>query len=53
MSKLKDQYNYLWWWMLEQGIFISAVLVNLFSASIFAIAMAILHIFVKWYDKFR
>ena len=53
MKNLKEQYAYLWWWFLDKGLFISTIIINLFAASIFSIAMVILHFFVKWYDKFR
>jgi hypothetical protein len=53
IKEIKEQYAYLWWWMLSQGTVLAAVIVNLFSATLFAIMMAILHFFVKWYDKFR
>jgi len=50
-KEIKEQYNYLWWWMLEQGIIVSTILVNSFLFMIFAVGMGILMLFLKWYTR--
>ena len=37
----------LWHWLLEKGLFISAVVINILSAIIFTVAM----LFVIWFTK--
>jgi len=51
IKELKEQYAYVWWWLLENGIFIATIIVNFFLAAIFAIAMGLLYFFLRWYSK--
>lgn len=48
---LKEQYKTLWNWLLAKGLFIAAVIINFFLATIFAIMMVALYYFTKWWDK--
>jgi len=48
VKEIKEQYAYLWWWMLNQGIFISTILVNTFMFAIFTVSMACLYFLMKW-----
>jgi hypothetical protein len=51
IKELKEQYAYVWWWLLENGIIIATIVVNFLSAIIFAIVMGILYFFLKWFGK--
>ena len=51
IKELKEQYAYLWWWLLENGIFVATILVNFVLATIFAIAMAALIFYLKWFGR--
>lgn len=48
---LKREYYTLWNWLLNKGLLIATIIVNFVTATIFAIAMVILHYFMKWWDK--
>jgi hypothetical protein len=47
-KEIKEQYVYLWWWMLEQGIIISALLVNSFLFAIWVAIMTCFYFVMKW-----
>jgi hypothetical protein len=48
VKELKEQYAYLWWWLLSQGIFISTILVNTFMLFIFVFAMTAFYFVMRW-----
>jgi hypothetical protein len=50
-KELGEQYNYVWWWLLDQGILIATFLVNVFLFGMFAITMVILLIALKYFGK--
>jgi hypothetical protein len=50
-KEIKEQYAYVWWWLLENGIVVSTIIVNAFLATIFAVVMSALYFFVRWYSK--
>lgn len=51
IKDIKEQYTYLWWWLLENGLFIATLLVNTFLISVFLFTMSLLYMFVRWYSK--
>jgi hypothetical protein len=51
IKELKEQYAYLWWWLLDKGTVIAWSIVNFFLATIVAIVLAALYFFLKWYSK--
>lgn len=50
-KEIEEQYVYLWWWLLEQGLIIATLLVGSFMIVIFTICMSIIYLFLKWYAK--
>lgn len=50
IKEIKEQYAYLWWWLLNQGIPIAGVLVLLFLGGIFIMCMVAFAFFLKWLD---
>jgi hypothetical protein len=50
-KELGEQYDYTWWWLLEQGIFFASIIVNTVFLTIFAIVMGFLILFLKWFSK--
>lgn len=50
-KELGEQYDYTWWWLLEQGMLISCLIVNTFFATIYVVAMAIIIFVLRWYNK--
>jgi hypothetical protein len=50
-KEIKEQYDYLWWWLLEQGTLVSMLIVNSFFFMLFAVSLGILYVFLKWYAK--
>jgi hypothetical protein len=49
--EIEEQYVWLWWWLLDQGMIIATILVNTFFISIFALVMALLVLFLKFYGR--
>jgi len=47
VKEIKEQYAYLWWWMLNQGIVISTLLVNSFLFVIWVVVMAIFYFVMR------
>jgi hypothetical protein len=50
-KELGEQYDYTWWWLLEQGMIFSAIIVNALFLTIFTIVMGFLILFLKWMGK--
>lgn len=48
VKEIKEQYAYLWWWLLNQGIIISALLVNSFLFTIWIAVMCVFYFVMKW-----
>lgn len=47
-KELQEQYDYLWWWLLNQGIVLSTIFVNTFMLIIFSIVMTAFYFLMKW-----
>jgi len=50
-KEIEEQYAYVWWWLLNQGLIVSTILVNSFLFAIFTVAMAMLYFFMKWISR--
>jgi hypothetical protein len=50
-KELEEQYAYLWWWLLNQGLVVATIIVNVFIASVFAMCMVALVFFIKWFSR--
>ena len=50
---LRQQRRTLWNWLLDKGLLISFVLVNIFAIIIGIIVLTGVFLFVRFWDKFR
>ena len=50
-KEIKEQYMYLWWWLLSQGIVVATIFVEFFLISIFAVTMTVFYFLMKWLSK--
>jgi hypothetical protein len=48
VKEIREQYAWLWWWLLDQGLFISTILVNVFMLAIFLVAMTAFYFIMRW-----
>jgi hypothetical protein len=48
VKELKEQYAYLWWWLLNQGVFVASFIVNSFLFVIWFAIMLIFYFVMKW-----
>lgn len=50
-KEIEEQYAYLWWWLLNQGLFVATIFVNTFMIVIFTICMFVLVFFIRWFGR--
>ena len=51
VKEIKEQYAYLWWWFLEQGIFLSALIINSFLFVVWLMAMGVFVFLMRWLSR--
>lgn len=44
-NRLKQEYEYLWHWLLKKGIFVAVIIVNMFLYLFVAIAIILVKLF--------
>jgi hypothetical protein len=50
-KEIKEQYAYLWWWLLDNGLFVATIIVNFFMLAIFTVSMTVFYFALKWFSK--
>jgi hypothetical protein len=48
VKELKEQYAYVWWWLLNQGTFVATLIVNTFLFLVWLFFMVIFYFVMKW-----